>query len=423
MRKSQKAKNDLFLDVFIERIVPGGAGLAFAEGLTIFVPLTAPGDKARVRVSEKKKQVAFAELVQVLEPAPARQTPPCPHFGNCGGCDFQQLNYSAQLAAKVEIIRDSLRRIGKINWQAEIPIVPSPDVLNYRTRAQWKRDRQTGALGYFRRNTHTVFEVETCPILSPALEKTLFELKAKQNAFFTEAQAVSSNAEVSLRFVKNEKLSDFDENFYAANKDFAEQTRAEAGENQKSAKEISLKIGEFEYRFSADTFFQVNHALLPEFITAALKDFAGKAALDLYCGVGLFSLPLAKKFETVAGIEGNAASIEFARKNAASAEIENAQFETALVSEWLKKEEKKLQEIDFVLLDPPRTGTEKETVEILARLKPARISYVSCNPATLARDLARLQDGYKIEKIEAFDFFPQTHHVETIVHLKLSSDS
>ncbi|HEX8396315.1 MAG TPA: class I SAM-dependent RNA methyltransferase [Pyrinomonadaceae bacterium] len=409
-------KQPEIVEVLIEKIVPDGFGLAHAENLTIFVPLVAAGDRARVRIERKKGKVAFAELVEILEPSGDRVEPPCPHFGVCGGCDFQQLNYTAQLRAKVEIIRDCLRRIGKIDWQKEIEIVSSPNAWNYRTRAQWKRDGKK--LGYFERKSHRVCDVQVCPILTETLQKTLQSARENSNRNFSELRAAASGETVSLSFANTKTDAEPDENFYAANKIQEENDRTDASSRKSKAEEINLKIGDFDYSFSADVFFQVNHGLLPEFVETAIGKTEGNQALDLYCGVGLFTLPLAAKFKQVTGIEGNRLSIQFAKSNAQTANLKNVDFQVSAVCKWLVENTGKLAGIDFVLLDPPRSGAETGTIEILIRLQPAKIVYVSCNPATLARDLrAFAAGGYEIEKVRAFDFFPQTHHVETIVHL------
>lgn len=404
------------VEVLIEKIVPDGFGLAHAENLTIFVPLAAAGDRARVRIERQKGKVAFAELVEILEPSVNRVKPPCPHFGVCGGCDFQQLNYAMQLRAKVEIIRDCLRRIGKIEWKREIEIVRSPSELNYRTRAQWKRDGKK--LGYFERKSHRVCDVRVCPILIEPLQKTLQSARENSASNFAELRAAAGGENVSLGFANTTTAAEPDENFYAASKIAEENDRTRAAPRKSKAEEINLKIGAFDYAFSADVFFQVNHALLPEFVETAVGEAEGNHALDLYCGVGLFTLPLAAKFKKVAGIEGNHLSIQFAKANSGKADLKNIDFDISAVGKWLAENAGKLAAVDFVLLDPPRSGAERETIESLIRLKTAKIVYVSCNPATLARDLRLLTaGGYEIENIKAFDFFPQTHHVETIVHL------
>ena len=416
--KADNSAETQFLTVKIERIVPDGAGIGFAEGLTVFVPLAAPGDVCRVRVIRKKGSIAFAEIVEILENSSARAAPPCPYFGACGGCDFQQLNYSAQLSAKVEIIRDCLRRIGKIDWQQELEIIASPNEFAYRTRAQWKLEDKN--FGYFEPNSHRVIDIETCPILARPLQQELTVWRSivkNETTNFSEIQAVSARAATSWRFSNGRH--EFDENFYAANREIAQESRSQTAADNDSAKEVSFFLNNFEYKFSAATFFQVNHELLPTFVETALGESSGDFALDLFCGVGLFALPLARKFKKVAGVEGNRTSIEFARQNAAHAKLKNAEFYTAFVGEWLARSVFDLSKVDFVLLDPPRTGADKATIQSLIQMRPQEIVYVSCNPATLARDLRILcENNFAIEQITAFDFFPQTHHVETVVRLK-----
>jgi 23S rRNA (uracil1939-C5)-methyltransferase len=391
-QKSQKENQSQPIEVTIQKIVSGGYGLAFADGLTVFVALAAAGDRLRVRVREKKGKVAFAEIVEILEPAPDRQTPPCPYFGRCGGCDFQQMNYAAQLAAKAGIVRDCLQRIGKINYENEISIVASPDDLNYRLRAQWHVDSRLEKLGYFRRHSHDVIDVETCPILAPALKEKLSDIRRDINwkefwAEKPEIEAATNGAEVSV--YSSELIEPTDEIVFEAR-------------------------GE-KYYFDARSFFQGNRFLIDDLIRLATAGGEGETALDLFCGVGLFTLPLARKFKKVFGVEANEKAIEFARQNAERAPLSNIEFSAENVSDFLAQSE--LPKIDFVLLDPPRAGAEKETIYALLKLKPQQISYVSCDPATLARDLSLLTAGYKIESITAVDLFPQTHHVETVVRL------
>jgi 23S rRNA (uracil1939-C5)-methyltransferase len=368
--------------------------LAFAEGLTVFVSLAAGGDRLRVRVREKKGKVAFAEIVEILAPSTNRQTPPCPYFGRCGGCDFQQMNYAAQLEAKVGIVRDCLRRIGKLDYEREIPIIGSPDDLNYRLRAQWHVDSRREKLGYFRRHSHDVIDVETCPILAPALKQKLSDIRRDINwqefwAEKPEIEAATNGADVSV--YSSELIEPTDEIVFEAR-------------------------GE-KYYFDAASFFQGNRFLIEDLIHLATAGAEGEAALDLFCGVGLFTLPLARKFKKVFGVEANEKAIEFAQKNAERARLANIEFAAENVGEFLLQND--LPKIDFLLLDPPRAGAEKETIFALLKLQPRRISYVSCDPSTLARDLRLLTDAYTIESITALDLFPQTHHVETIARLNI----
>ena len=393
---SEKIKVGELLDVKIEKIVPNGFGLAFAENLTVFVALSAPGDQLRVRVNQIKGKTAFAEIVSIDAASNERTAPRCPYFGRCGGCDFQQLKYEAQLAAKVGIVRDCLTRIGKINYESEISIVPSPNDYEYRSRAQWHVDTRRKKIGYFQRKSHDVIDVEVCPILKPELQGILTELREtiEWESFWSdtiEVETATADSEISI---------------YST-------------EIMEPTEEISFAANGETYSHDATSFFQGNPFLIEPLVEAALKNAAGEFALDLYCGVGLFTLPLARAFQRVVGVEGYDKAIDFAEKNAEHARLSNVEFKRENVGDWLRENSQNLGNLDFLLLDPPRSGTEKEIIESIINLRPKQISYVSCEPSTLARDLKRLiESGYAIESIVALDLFPQTHHVETVVRLR-----
>jgi 23S rRNA (uracil1939-C5)-methyltransferase len=393
-----RAQTEQQLTVRIERILPGGFGLAHAEGRTVLVGLAAPQDILRVRVESTRGKVSFASIVEVIEPSPLRIEPPCPYFGRCGGCDFQQLDYSAQLEAKVEIIRDCLRRIARLEPPAEIAITPSPLEWRYRARAQWQHDALHKRLGYFERGSHRVCDIAECPVLLPELQEALSALRERMTKELLPAgaedfQAVAGDEGVSL----SPPLAD------------------------KEPLEASRTILENRYHFSAEGFFQINQSLLPQLLAFALDDSRGDTAIDLYCGVGLFTLPLARRFRNVTGVEGNSAAVSYARRNLAHAGLKNAQVECAGVGEWLSANAHSHAPIDLLLLDPPRSGLEEGATEGVLSLRPQNITYVSCDPATLARDLREIvAGGYTLGPVAAFDMFPQTHHVETVVFLHKS---
>ena len=388
------------LEVEIERLLPGGVGLAHSEGLTLFVSLAAPGDVLRVSIDRVQGKVGFASIVEILKPSAARVEPPCPYFGRCGGCDFQQLTYQAQLDAKVEIIRDCLHRIAKIDaligTPLEIRITPSPHEWRYRARANWQVDLPGKLLGYFERGSNRVCDVEYCAVLTPELQGTLERVRGAivaDNAIdrLRDVDAVAGDEGVSVAPPRAGFTTDI----------------------------VSRRIGNETYYFSAEAFFQVNHELLEPLIAEGIGDARGKTAVDLYCGVGLFTLPLARRFERVTGVEAHPVATEFARRNVEFAQLTNAKVVTARVGDWLNQHARSLGPVDFLLLDPPRTGCENKDIAGILALHPARIAYVSCDPATLARDLKKLiAAGYSIDSIAAFDMFPQTHHVETVSHLR-----
>jgi len=379
------------MEVEIERILPGGMGLAHADGKTVFVSLAAPGDRLRVRIERVQGNVLFASIVEILAPSPVRVEPPCPYFGRCGGCDFQQLNYEAQLAAKTGIIRDCLQRIARLDEIPEFMVHPSPNNWRYRVRATWQIDREQQEIGYYEGGSRRVCDVAECAVLMPELQQTLERVRAtKWNEFppdLKHLDVVAGEDGVSL----SPPFAEF------------------------NTSELSLRVGNEVYNYNAEAFFQINPALLPSLIEFALSDVGGETALDLYCGVGLFTLPLARRFTKVIGVEANSVATRFARRNLELAGLANARVMTSSVAEGIRN----VRSADFVLLDPPRAGAESIVIKRILDLQAERISYVSCDPATLARDLKKLiVGGYAIESIAGFDLFPQTHHVETVVLLR-----
>ncbi|HEY3103125.1 MAG TPA: class I SAM-dependent RNA methyltransferase [Pyrinomonadaceae bacterium] len=433
----QNHPEDLF-EVTVERILPGGFGLAHADGRTLMVALAAPGDRLRVRVERVKGSVAFASIVVILEPSPVRVEPPCPYFGRCGGCDFQQLNYQAQLDAKIEIIRDCLRRLARIEPVPDFQIRRAPNQWHYRARAQWQNDAVRQRLGYFEANSHRVCDVAECAVLVPELQRELESLREEMK------RGTLPDARYFRAVVGDQDVSVVDD------RGVSPTTRESS-----LAVEVTRTIRGERYRLNAESFFQTNIDLLPQLIDYALGDVRGQAAVELYCGVGLFTVPLARQFERVVAIEDDDDATKFARQNLESAGLQNTEVVNQNVADWLDLEcgsrvpmrrERRFGsssssdpteplaanpiqsavdagalQIDFLLLDPPRTGAESRVISGILNLKPQKICYVSCDPATLARDLKKLiAGGYSINSMQAFDMFPQTHHVETVVHLQHS---
>lgn len=384
-------------EVEIERILPGGVGLAHAESLTLFVALAAPGDRLRVKIERTQGQTAFASIVEILEASPVRIEPPCPYFGRCGGCDFQQLTYQAQLETKVEIIRDCLQRIAKITPPADIRIVPSSE-WHYRARTNWQIDSVARLLGYFERGTNRVCDVEYCAVLVPELEQTLERVRREIKT----GRPVSRPRGIDA-VVADDGISVFPP--------FA----------GLSADMIRKKIGNEIYSFTAEAFFQVNHELLPALIDEALADAKGQLAVDLYAGVGLFTLPIARRFARVSSVETHPRATDFAKRNLQAAGLNNVEVVTLDVAHWLRNY-RPFEPLDFLLLDPPRVGCENAAIAGILAVRPRHIAYVSCDPATLARDLRKfIDDDYVLDSIVAFDMFPQTHHVESVARLTAQS--
>src|SRR4051794_3016748 len=275
------------MEVTIERILPGGLGLAHVDGKTVMVSLAAPGDRLRVRVDRVKGSVSFASIEEILEPSPVRVEPPCPYFGRCGGCDFQQLDYEAQLATKVEIIKDCLHRIGGIGDLRDIEIVAAPNQWHYRARAQWQYDGEQRRLGYFESASRRVCDVAECAVLAPNLQSVLEDLRAHmdndslpRDARYFRAIA-GEDGVATAPVVPRTPVTEG-----SADQSIGRRVR------ERSLIEITRDIAGHTYRLNAESFFQTNVDLLPRLINAAMGDAKGETAIELYCGVGLFTLPL-----------------------------------------------------------------------------------------------------------------------------------
>jgi 23S rRNA (uracil1939-C5)-methyltransferase len=380
--------------VTIEKWVYGGDALARLDGRVVLAPFVLPGETARLNVGED----IHANLLEVTAPAPERVEPPCPLFTRCGGCQYQHAPYQFQLARKVDILREQLRRVGKIDYTGEIETLSGPP-LNYRNRAQFRI--AGGRIGYLAARSHTLVPVTgECPISSPRMNQALAEMRARlpDQRFprFVHSLEIFTN-EVDLQVNVLEADRPVARSFY----DWCGST---------VAIDYATSFGTF--RVSPRSFFQVNRFLVEPLVDAALHGAAGETALDLYAGVGLFALPMARRFKSVTAVEAGSDAARDLEVNAQRAEVALG-IERARVEDFLPRLN---TTPDFVLADPPRAGLGKQVVAQLVRLAPPRVTIVSCDPATLARDVAALT-GYKIEHLIVADLFPQTYHLETIAHL------
>jgi 23S rRNA (uracil1939-C5)-methyltransferase len=394
-------------ETVVERIVPGGFGLGFGGGRTLFVSRAAPGDRLRVRVDREHGRVAHASIVEILEPGPDRVPEAHPLLSGCGA-DFQHLRYDAQLTAKSGMISDSLRRIGGIDLADPVQIAPSPVVWEYRSRAEWRHDPSQLALGYFESGTRRVVDLPEDPFVVPTLAERYRQLREKLNAgrlpeWATELRAAGGDDGISF---------------------------APPLELPQPLPVHATVAGE-RYEYDADCFFQANPFVLDGLMAEVLRyapavgappSPATRLAIDLYCGVGLFTVPLARRFSQVIGVEGQPRAAEFAARNLATAGLTHTRIRTASVERWLEGAYRSHGRTPFVLLDPPRTGLPAHGLRVLPRLRASRVTYVACDPSTLARDLkGLLASGYELISVAGFDMFPQTHHVEIVAHLQRTS--
>jgi len=387
--------------------VYGGDGLARVDGRVVLAPYVAAGERVRVEVERERRGLIEGRTVEILEPAAERIAAECPYFGRCGGCHYQHLPYAAQLAAKRAILTEVIERVGKMAPPEQIGVVAG-EPFGYRNRIQLHVDANT--LGYREARSHRLCAIERCPVASPKLNQivaTFGEMARDRRwpnflrAFeiFTDEERVQLNVLETARPLSHR---------------FFEW----CGERIPGLADGALDY-QGRFRVSRNSFFQVNRFLIDALVTTALPD-AGKNyagwALDLYAGVGLFTLPLAGRFERVVSVEAGGAAVRDLKFNAERAGISNVTAEQASVESYLIGLE---AAPDFVLLDPPRAGLGKAVVRHLIELAPPGLTIVSCDPSTLARDLAGLTTGgYAIDRMVLVDLFPQTFHLETVVGLR-----
>ncbi|MFY9608056.1 MAG: class I SAM-dependent RNA methyltransferase [Blastocatellia bacterium] len=389
------------IEVTTGQLAYGGDAVARHDGLAVFVQLGAPCERLRVRISEVKKNFARAVIEEVLTQSASRREAPCRYFGECGGCQLQHVTYQAQLEAKRGFVRDALERVGGIDWPREIEIKHAAE-FGYRGRTQVKIERANEAptrIGFARAGSRSVCDVESCAILLPRLDAALRALRESVAASPDRLAAVGVRAQTNI----------------------AAGDSAVSFEPQVSGLPggvLTRNVAGFAFRFSPATFFQVNALMLETLVSEAVGGESGSLAIDLFAGVGLFTLPLARRYAQVMGVESDRRAAEFARENIAASRLSNVEVRQAGAAAWLEKfAALRTPAPDLILLDPPRAGAA-DTIPHLATANPARITYVSCDPATLARDLRKLLDsGYELRSVVALDLFPQTYHVETVASL------
>ncbi len=381
-------------DLAVEKLVAGGDGLGFLDGKAVFVPGVLPGETARVRLVERRRDFDRAQLLEVRAVSPDRVSPACPVAGVCGGCDWMHISHERQLELKREILRESMRRAGGIEGggmeYGEIGIEKGPP-LGYRNRAQIHRDRE-GRLGYMGARSVRIVPVEGCPIAVAPIDG-LFRARGTRGGGGN--SHVPGSLDRFIVFSNGEWL---------------------ASEGIDDDRELSIPVLGTPISLSVGCFFQGNLTVLDRLASFALEGLGGDTAADLYCGVGLFGGLLGARFKRITAVESSSLSVSFARRNIRGAESE---FFPMTVEQWIVSGAAR-KPPDAVIVDPPRAGLGPEVRHHLCALKAPRLVYVSCNPVTLARDLGQLvRAGYALEGLRIFDFYPQTSHIETVARLSL----
>ncbi len=395
-RRGQRYKEPAeptFLTLRIESLVFGGAGLAHApDGRVAFVSFAAPGELVEAQVEREYPDYLQAVTTRVIEPSPDRVEAPCPLFGECGGCQLQHMSYPAQLAAKEAVVREQLRRIGKLDDAVVRPIVGAADPWGYRNHLRFSTGRMYGDVGYIGRKGYGLLKVENCPIADPWVNELLPKLQG-HGAGLHQIQ-VRYSAETGTHLIQPEIPG----------------VAFETGQ-----KAYVEELGGRRFDVSASAFFQVNHAQAEQMVRLvgeALPE-RGDLLVDGFAGVGTFAVLFADRFERVLAIEESNSAARDSERNLAQAP--NVEMLIGKVEDVLPQLEERP---DAIVLDPPRPGCAPAVTRAILEFQPATVVYVSCNPATLARDLRLLVDGgYELDWVTPLDMFPQTGHIECVSKL------
>ena len=421
----------------IETIAFGGQGILRDNGYVVFIPFTAPGDEIQFELIHKKKKHGEGKLLHLVNPSPLRTDPLCPYYGTCGGCQFQHLSYAAQLEIKRKFIEDALNRLALASISIA-PIIPSENIWSYRKHIRlnirpFEHNLSAGYIGY---DHHDFIPVEKCPIFIDSNDTLLADVQKFLSRLRDHLIHVKEEQTASIRIFKRQNhyllIFSFSDHLPKNSLELAHgalRNHPSWGGVMISSPDQTISAGNIEctlevlglkLQFSPFGFIQ-NHAEQSEKLYRYILDQIpadATRALDLYCGIGVTSLLMGKKGMETIGIESHAETVKMAEQNAIDNGVNNVAYHCGkaevLIGRFLKQ-----AHYDVVLLNPPRTGLDPRVITELLAAAPQRLIYVSCMPPTLARDLRLfLQSGYQIEKVQGFDMFPQTTHVETVVVLK-----
>lgn len=446
-------KNDQ-LSVYIEDLTHDGAGVAKVDGYPLFIQGALPGETCTVHVLKPLKNYGFAKIVEIEEASPHRVEPPCPVFKSCGGCQLQHLSYEGQLAWKQKMVQDVMQRIGKLDVTVH-PTKGMEDPWNYRNKAQipFGMNGEVPIAGFYKTKSHAIVDTERCLIQTDEADAILSGLKPKLWAMGLQPYDEYTKRG-QLRHVVVRKARATDEVMVVLvtkkrkfpQKDAVVNTIRQLIPNVKSimqnvnpdntnvifgnetihlwgATTIEDHIGDVRFEISARSFYQVN-PIQTEVLYKQALDYAAltgnETVIDAYCGIGTISLFLAKNAKHVMGVEIVPQAIEDAKRNATLNGFTNTYFEAGPAEEVIPRWFKEGKEADVLMVDPPRKGCDNALLETILSERPKRIVYVSCNPATLARDLRVLEDGgYKTKEVQPVDMFPHTAHCEAVAWLEL----
>lgn len=392
--------------VTIEKLIYGGDALARIDGQAVFIPFALPGEEVEIRTSPGRGKALRGFDTRVLSASERRVQPGCEYFGRCGGCQYQHTGCEYQVEQKVAILRETLARLGKITVEQEILAIKA-DPWGYRNRI--KLHFEHGKMGYREANSHKLCAIDHCPISSPRLNAVIAVLsdavKHREWPSFLSGMEVFTN-EIDVQLHVMETSRPVAKRFFSWCADIIPGFRPDS---------IAYESHGRKLRISRGTFFQVNRFLVDALVQEVISDYEGHSAIDLYAGAGLFSLPLSQRFESLRAIERSAPAYHDLAHNAEQLG-RNIAATKAASDEFLAQLE---DTPDLIVADPPRAGLTPAVTSSLLRIQAPRIAIVSCDPATLARDLEALRRFYIIRRMTLLDLFPQTYHFETVVHLEL----
>ena len=426
----------------ITRLAHGGQGVGHLDGLAVFVPRTLPGDVVDVRLTERRKRHAFAQMLTLRKASPLRVPAPCPLYDRCGGCHLQHLGYDDQLANKTQQVRDCLTRIGKLPEVPVLPALASPRPFGYRNKALYHYDAASNALGLIERGKFAVLDVPQCRIGDARIDDVMARLRdlaGQQPALRrvlhqVQVQVGQRTGEVLVTVIVREEVT------AAVQYQLWDSLRGLAAGLLMHRKAtttpavfdgitthlagnavIHERIGDMRFHIEPEAFFQVNSAQterLYELVHAAARLQSGNVVLDLYSGGGSIAMTLAPHCAVVHAVESSRQATLLAVRQAAALGIANCEFRTGKVERILYRYLAQGIRAQVAVLDPPRAGCRPQALEALAKMGVPRLVYVSCSPPTLARDLRLLAElGYRTETVQPLDMFPQTYHVECLAAL------
>jgi 23S rRNA (uracil1939-C5)-methyltransferase len=407
--------SDSIFEITLEKFTYGGEAMGrLPDGRAVFVPFGLPNEVVKIRLTQEKQNFARGEIIEILKPSAERIQAKCKHFTQCGGCHYQHISYEKQLQAKTEILRDQLRRIGKIENPPVNDMIPSPSQWNYRNHMQFHLTNE-GKLGFINSNGNSTLVIEECHLPETSIDSFWKELAFEPNVNI-ERVSLRNGQDEDLMLILDSESPETPELEIEVDVSvihiYEDHPVVIAGQDH-----LFVKISDKEFRVSAQAFFQVNTKMAEKMLEHLINQIptpdSQTTLLDIYCGVGLFSKFFASKYQKVIGIEASPSACEDYVFNLD--EFENIELYEGTAEDILPKLANQITTPTHIILDPPRAGIEKHALDAIIQIKPQIIAYVSCDPSTLARDAARLiNGGYQLKEVTPFDLFPQTYHIESI---------